>query len=395
MKKLSNLMLAAVATAALASPAMAWDFGVTGSASATFNQTTTKTSSDGDAVSKMEVGSESGAITLSSKNTDGDNSVSFSYKLDWDGNMDEIAAVSGSTKVGNWTGSSSIDYNLDRNTGGFQADEDRPVITLTDGTMTVNLGNAVHLSTAGNTSDSAASGAVNMGFSDAGIGAYVDEYQAVSVGYKVDENTNVTFAYQADQDATIFGRGTAGANEGDNADGYSTSGFGINVAASVGADVSFTYATGATSLNNAGDNDSIGTSKLTTMGLGVGLDMDGIAPFFSYGSAEHVASTTIDNKTTTTAMGLGATVALGGGDSVVVSYTTSTQKNDADGTTGRDATATGIELGYGTTVGPVALKVGYGSKSVSANTGGWNNDGTDEGDGYSMTDIEVNMSYSF
>ena len=46
-----------------------------------------------------------------------------------------------------------------------------------------------------------------------------------------------------------------------------------------------------------------------------------------------------------------------------------------------------MELGYNTTVGPAALKVGYGSQTRAQDGGTY--------DGYSMTDIEVAMSYSF
>ena len=42
MKQLSKIMLAAVASVALAAPAFAWDFSASGSATAYFNQTSRK-----------------------------------------------------------------------------------------------------------------------------------------------------------------------------------------------------------------------------------------------------------------------------------------------------------------------------------------------------------------
>jgi predicted porin len=86
-------------------------------------------------------------------------------------------------------------------------------------------------------------------------------------------------------------------------------------------------------------------------------------------------------------MELGLTYAMGS-DSVVFYYGTVDDKfSEAD----EAKKTTGLELGYNTTVGPVALGVGYGSKSKSDadDTAGTVNDG------YSYTDIEVKMSMSF
>jgi hypothetical protein len=391
MKKLSNMMLAAVAAAAIATPAMAWDFGATGSATATFNQTTTKATKDATALTEMGFGSEGGAITMTSSNVDGDNSVKLSYMLDWDGNLDEVWTISGTTKSGNWTATASVDYNND---DAAQTGEDRPSISLSDGSMTIVMGNAAHLSTANNTADGVAGGAVNMGFSDAAIGAFVDDFQGVSVGIKVDDNTNVTVAYQSEQDDTMLGRVAAHTTQSD----YTASGFGLNVSANVGATIGFTFASASTK-ENSSDNSSIGSAAMSTMGLSVGMAMDGLSPFLSYGSSshDHKPATGDATKTSVTALGLGAKITLEGSDTAVVSYTTSTQKEETGSTVGRNATATGIELGYNTTVGPVSLGVGYGSTSVKANEDGttWNIDGTERADGYTMTDIEVKMGYSF
>ena len=159
MKKLSNMMLAAVAAAAIATPAMAWDFGATGSAEATFNQTTTKDNESATAIISGGFASDAGAITLKSSNTDGDHSATLSYALDWDGNLDEVWTLSGSTKSGKWTASASIDYNNDE---GAQTAQDAPAITLTDGSMTIIMGNAGHLSNARKGADGTAAGRVTM-----------------------------------------------------------------------------------------------------------------------------------------------------------------------------------------------------------------------------------------
>ena len=115
MKKISKFMLAAVASVALAAPAFAWDFSASGSASAAFNITTTKADKDTDAVGSGGVSSDVGAITLSSTNADGANTSTLSYAVDWaDSGLDETLSISGSRKVGDWTGSAGASYNLDR-----------------------------------------------------------------------------------------------------------------------------------------------------------------------------------------------------------------------------------------------------------------------------------------
>ena len=99
MKQLSKIMLAAVASVALAAPAFAWDFSASGTATASFNQTSTK--ANGLAATK-EASTGSGfssagsSLTLASSHTDGPNTTSLTYVLDWDGNLDETITVSGS-----------------------------------------------------------------------------------------------------------------------------------------------------------------------------------------------------------------------------------------------------------------------------------------------------------
>ena len=389
MKYIAKMMLALLASVTLVIPAYAWDFSASGSLSSTFNQTTTTDNKSADAKSSMDVGSEGGAITLKSSHTDGDKSATFSYAVDYaDGGLDQVLSVSGSAKVGKWTTTGSVDYNI-----GWQADEtiqggeDAEEITVTDGTLTVSLGDGSFISSQSTVAGSVAAGNVAMYDDDAGIGAYVGAPQRIAVGYKVSDTMSASFAYQADSDAAIFDEVDASdTGESD----YQTTAIGVGVNADVGAKVGFTYATGST----AGKASSATAStSANTMGLGVTLAMGDMTPFFSYGSLNVTTNDSkIDYKET--GMGLGLTMKMGS-DSIVFSYTTDTQTASTDGTESQNATATGLELGYNTTVGAATLGVGYGSQTVAADKGVWDDDGSDKADGYSRTDIEVKMAFSF
>ena len=114
MKQLSKIMLAAVASVALAAPAFAWDFSASGSALGKFNITNTTAATGANTVTSGGAASEGSSLKLASSHTDGKRSASLSYTIDWDGNLDETIAVSGSQTVGNWTASGSVSYNRDR-----------------------------------------------------------------------------------------------------------------------------------------------------------------------------------------------------------------------------------------------------------------------------------------
>jgi len=282
MKYIGKMMLALLASVTLVIPAYAWDFSASGSLSSTFNQTTTKADKDADAVSSMDVGSEGGAITLKSSHSDGDKSATFSYAVDYaDGGLDQVLSVSGSAKVGKWTTTGSVDYNV-----GFtgasaatvqQTGEDAEEITVTDGTLTISLGDGSFISSQSTVAGGVAAGNVAAFNDDAAIGAYVGAPQRVAVGYKMSDTMSASFAYQADSDASIFdqiadmdGIGT----------GYQTTAIGLGVNADVGAKVGFTYASGSTkSKSSSVDN---GTTA-STMGLGVSMAMGDMSPFFSFG----------------------------------------------------------------------------------------------------------------
>jgi hypothetical protein len=192
MKQLSKIMLVAVASVTLAAPAFAWDFSASGSATAKLNQTTVKASSDSNALTGGGVASEGGGISLKSGHTDGAASANLTYAVNWaDSGLDETLSVSGSKKVGDWTASAGTSFNLDRygcsNTAdnvtrcGQQSGEDSTSVTLTDGTMTIKLGDASHLSSQNVSTSGAAAGAVSFDSSDddASVGAFVGGYEGV------------------------------------------------------------------------------------------------------------------------------------------------------------------------------------------------------------------------
>ena len=89
-----------------------------------------------------------------------------------------------------------------------------------------------------------------------------------------------------------------------------------------------------------------------------------------------------------------------GSDSVVASYTSVTQKTETGSTTSKDSSASGIEVGYNTSIGPVGLSIGYGTQTIAADTASvtgnsFVDNGVAEADGHSTQDLEVKMTFSF
>ena len=406
MKQLSKMMLAAVASVALATSAFAWDFSASGSAAAYFNQTTVKASTDSNALTGGGVSSEGGGITLSSSHTDGPKSVSMSYAVDWaDAGLDETLSVSGSAKVGDWTASAGTSFNLDRpgctatdngtgSTAGAtrgcaqQTGEDSTAITITDGTMTIVLGDASHLSSQNVSSGSTAGGSVSFDAADddASVGAFVGGYSGVSLGYKISDTMSVTVAYQASSDTGD----ACGAGEGYDSEiagqhGITGTGFGFNgTFGTIGVGLTICNAATADKGTASTAGGSSGTST-STMGLGVTMDLGDIDPFISFGSYLGVGN---DSKSGAAYVGneVGLTYALG--SDTIILYTGSVSEIDTTASVAGEAkTTTGLELGYNTAVGPAGLSVGYGSKTIAQTDGAT--------DGYSYTDIEVALSYSF
>jgi predicted porin len=124
---------------------------------------------------------------------------------------------------------------------------------------------------------------------------------------------------------------------------------------------------------------------MSTTGLGVKIDLGDIAPFISYGSYSSEGSVSKDGESGSGSE-LGLTYAMGS-DSVVVYIGNTEEIDTSSGTAGEALKKSGIEVGYNTTVGPASLKVGYGTQSHAQTDGAT--------DGYSMSDIEVGLSYSF
>jgi hypothetical protein len=406
MKQLSKMMLAAVASVALAAPAFAWDFNASGPATANFNSTSTVTATGADTASSGGVTSEGSSLKLASSHTDGSKTLSLSYTLDWDGNLDETVSLSGSSTIGAWTASGSVAYARGNSgcyasdngtgtttaatscgiTGEDQGAEDTTNVSLTDGTMTITLGEAGHLSSQNVSSGSAAAGAISHDgdSDDASIGAMVDSFHGVSLGYAISDTMSATVAYQNSGDADDM-MGTGEYMDGETNATHGTSGFGVGFSGTFGpATVGFTSASASTS-NSSGlvAYDTL-SSSMSTMGLGVAIDLGDIDPFISYGSTEQKGgSTSTLNKHSGSEFGL--TYALGGSDSVVI-YIGSSE--DTYSSTDEPLKKSGMELGYNTKVGPATLKVGYGTTTKA--------DADDATvDGYSMSDIEVAMSYSF
>ena len=398
MKQLSKMMLAAVASVALAAPAFAWDFSASGSSSATFKQTSVAYPT-GDGTSSFNTTSSAGGITLSSSHEDGGHSVTFSYTADFnsdDVNFDEYVKVAGSKKVGNWTASSSTTQYIQKDVtsnAAPQLSDGSAAITLTDGSITYKLGDASHLSTAEKAVNGPMDGQVDAE-------ARVDSFQGFSVGMGVGPGTlTVALDLEAGTADTAFGDKSIAVSCG----GGST-GFGVNFAGDVGADLSFTYATASSSPSSRTCTDSDNTSKqaasANTMGLGVSVDAGGINIALDYESTKVDATTgggsvtAVTTGTETSGFEISAT--MGMGDSTVglnVSSQTSTPSTDESGETANNASSTaGTEVWYTTPIGAVTLSAGYGSAAVT--TGGNTASSTDDTT-TTTTQIGAKMSMSF
>ena len=407
MQKLSKLMLAAVAAIALATPALAWDFKATGDVSATFNMKTLKdNSSDTISSSPQTFTGTSGAISLVSAHTDGDKSLTFTYKVDYDGGMDETVTLAASNKVGDWTASgtatqhkvsnaSGTTYWGNPTTGSITGVTDGVAsVTLTDGTMTHVLGSAVHLAgpTKGTLSDAVGGGA------DAK--ANVDTHQGYSLGYKVSDTLTATLAIDMDAglDPECHGSATdhfAAALTGEN---LNSTCFGVNVDGSAG-DIAYGFSFGTGS--SADDNSSRGASgSSSVMGLAVSMVIGDGTVAFDYAtegvSGKDNSSDTTTSKTNDVEMELSYKHTLDADSHVVINFGTLSTATTAEGTATADkpTNTTGLELGYSTKVGDVTLAAGYGSSSVSDADDTSGTAGTHT-NGKSDSDIGVKLSFSF
>jgi len=384
MKYIAKMMLALLASVTLVIPAYAWDFSASGSMEATFNSTSSKSDKEAKVATSGGFASDGGSVVLKSSNTDGDHSATFSYTADWDDNMDQLVKVAGSKKVGKWTGSADVEYNIEN---GSQGGADKGAITLTDGTMTIKLGEASHLSGQNVSTNSSAGASKTMQGSgcDCGIGAMVGGFHGVSLGYKVSDTISATLAYQNSADANDL---LGGMDYADNETSvYGTSGFGVsaNIAAGI-ASIGVTVGSASTK-DNSGNSGTLKTTA-SAMGLGIKLDLGDIDPFISYGSNSYKGSVTDSQAWEYGGMEVGLTYAMGS-DTVIAYFGTLTEKVSKDD---KADIYTMIELGYNTTVGPASLKLGYGSRTQADGDGVA---GSLSGDGATYTDIDVTMGLSF
>ena len=375
------MMLAAVASVALAAPAFAWDFSASGSSSATYKR---ETINSGVAGAKDDVNnavtSSAGGVTISSSNSDGANTATFSYTADWNGdagNFDEYVSVSGSKKVGNWTASSSTTQHIQKDVGpadgaandngtspGHNYGTARPmsagasaVITLTDGSMTYKLGDAGHLSTAEKAVNGPMSGAQDAE-------ARVDSFNGFSVGLGVGPGT-LTVAIDE-------GHGTAATALGDQslavACGANTMSFGVNFAGDVGADLSFTYGSGsatADALGCTGDNSGDGATA-STMGLGVAVPLGGMSLALDYESSG-TTNTAASVETATSQSGFEVSFTMPLSDATLgLNVSAHANETSVASVVTVLGAAGGTELWYSVPIGPVSLAVGYGSSAVAA-----------------------------
>ncbi|MDP7583413.1 MAG: hypothetical protein QGG03_09280 [SAR324 cluster bacterium] len=383
MKQLSKMMLAAVASVALATSAYAWDFGASGSSSATFKQETSAPA-EGDATTTANFTSSAGGVTVSSSNSDGANSATFSYTADWNGddsNFDESVSVSGSKKVGNWTASSATTQHIQKDatsvtgaqpmTAGASA-----VITLTDGSITYKLGSTGHLSTA----EKAVNGPMS-GTQDAE--ASVDSFNGFSVGLGVGPGTlTVALDMHSGAAATVLGENVAGGDAALACGGGQATGFGLNFAGDVGADLTFTYGSGgfALSANCTGDNSSNAYSY-NVMGLGVAVPIGDMSLAIDYGSKVGLWTVaTAEGGTATSGWELSFTLPVGDASAGINLSSTATVSTTA-GEAGDPAVTGGTELWYTVPIGAASLSAGYGSSAVV--------------DGTTTTQIGAEMSLSF
>jgi hypothetical protein len=365
MKKLSKIMLAAVASVAIAAPAFAWDFSASGSSSAKWMSRTTNSGAVGAKDSNpVAFSSSAGGVTVSSSNSDGANSATFSYTADFNNdagaqNFDEYVTVSGSKKVGNWTASSSTSQYMqkDSTAGTPMTSDGSAVITLTDGSITYKLGDAGHLSTAEKTSNGPMDGAVDAE-------ARVDSFNGFSVGLGVGPGT-LTVALDHNSGAASTTMGDLGIGI---ACGGQGTGFGLNFAGDVGADLSFTFASGS-SVPSAtyctGDNASNAASS-STMGLGVALPMGAMTIALDYeSSGTSNTAATVETKYAQSGFEISLTmggIADGTAGINISSQATSTTVGTGDAAEGTNA---GTELWWTVPIGPVSLAVGYGMGSAT------------------------------
>ena len=382
MKYISKMMLALLASVTLIIPAYAWDFGASGSVEALWEQVETKPNT-GESKSPRNFSSASGGVSITSGHTDGDKSLTLKYSADVDTDgetlgtdtgLDQTLSLAASTKAGKWTASATASQSLmeDGKHDKISADDDA-AITLTDGSITYVFGDASHLSTAEKVADTTSGGAVDAE-------ARVDGFNGFSVGLPVgpgaltvalDMNSGTATTLMGDQALTV---GCGG----------QMTGFGFNFAGSVGVDLSVTFASGSTAASKAtctGDNSSNSASGSTT-GIGIGLPLGALTLGVDIeSSGTNVKFQSTETKKTTS--GTEVSVSMGGiADGTVVAAVSNQTKTEKEGTNDETKTEiSGLEVGWKTSIGPTSFEIAYGNNATK--------------DGDTVTDIEIEMKYSF
>jgi hypothetical protein len=220
--------------------------------------------------------------------------------------------------------------------------------------------------------------------------ARLDSFNGFSVGLGVGPGTlTVALDMHSGTTSVFFGEdmdtGVAATTSGfDLATGCGSdsTGFGLNFAGDVGADLSFTYATGSSSAKPTctGDNSS-NTTSLTTMGLGVAVPVGGMTIALDYESTAYAANVlTVEGSTAKSGFELSVVMPVGDASAGVNISSTSSTVTTA-GTAGDAAVTGGTELWYTVPIGPVSLSVGYGSAAVT--------------DGATTAQMGAEMSMSF
>ena len=411
MKKLTKLMLATAATVVLAIPAYAVDLsmGVSGSANARFLMGSKKASTTAKAESYSEHDTTGNSVTVSFTGADEEAGKSVTYSISLgqdDGSFTENHALSGSTTLGDWTGSASTSVkkrvgaatdadDSDDAAGGSKGDTQ---VTLTDGKMTFKLGTAAHL---GSAKKAGANEFYNTISTDEelGVGARVGAFDGFSFGYQVDDATSVTVALQQEAGEKVLGkdrfkdnRTTSGTDVLRNSKWadtakFNTNSFGFAVATNAGgADIAFTYASGSMAPNATNATTYSGYSVgMNTMGLGVSVPVGAMTIAFSYSTyARDIKCGTANdfwcqggdnasvagyktNKTSDTAMLL-ALDGTAGDLGWTVTYQSDASTTTTNGTSSK-SDASGIDIGLKQAIGPVTLNYGI-TTLLSQNSGG-------------------------
>ena len=164
--------------------------------------------------------------------------------------------------------------------------------------------------------------------------------------------------------------------------GSDSTGFGLNFAGDVGADLTFTYATGSSAAKKTctGDNSTNATSY-NTMGLGVAVPVGGMTIALDYEASNYLL-TLRKVEADTAVTGFEVSVTMPVGDATAGVNVSSTSSTVTAAGTSLDAVVTaGTEAWYTVPIGPVSLSIGYGSAATA--------------DASTTTEMGAEMSMSF